>query len=193
MPPTGRVALAPLIESLAAALNCAPAERGMRFALSFPPELPDAIGDRDELAQVFQNLFDNAVKYGRPDTEIRITAEAAGLSLRVAVADCGDGISPEHLPRLTERFSRHRHRALARIGRHRARPRDRQAHRQPAPRAARDRQHARERLDLRGRAPQCRLVEPAALSSNCNKTAIQAYPGASRKAPLSRPHDGVPS
>jgi len=106
VPPTGRVAIAPLIESLAAALELRAAERGMRFALSFPPELPDAIGDRDELAQVFQNLFDNAVKYGRPNTEITVTAEAAGLSLRVAVADCGDGISPEHLPRLTERFYR---------------------------------------------------------------------------------------
>ena len=106
VPPTGRVALAPLIESLAAALELRTAERGMRFALSFPPELPDAIGDRDELAQVFQNLFDNAVKYGRPNTEIMVTAEAAGSSLRVAVADRGDGISPEHLSRLTERFYR---------------------------------------------------------------------------------------
>ena len=67
-------------------------------------------GDRDELAQIFQNLLDNAVKYARPHSEVTVTGAAgsgaAAALLRVAVADQGDGIANEHLPRLTERFYR---------------------------------------------------------------------------------------
>ncbi len=67
-------------------------------------------GDRDELAQIVQNLLDNAVKYGRPHSEVTVTggigSGAAAALVRVAVADQGDGIASEHLPRLTERFYR---------------------------------------------------------------------------------------
>jgi two-component system phosphate regulon sensor histidine kinase PhoR len=71
------------------------------------------IGDDDQLVQVFHNLVDNAVKYGRPGTPIRIEArvvdrhpEAGVAGVVVAVSDQGDGIAAEHLPRLTERFYR---------------------------------------------------------------------------------------
>jgi len=108
--PTGRVALAPLIEHIADTLELRAAERDMRLAVSLPQSLPEVLGDADELAQVFQNLVDNAIKYGRPHTEVTIDAgiehrDAAGF-VRVAVADRGDGIPAEHLPRLTERFYR---------------------------------------------------------------------------------------
>ncbi|MEQ1867321.1 MAG: ATP-binding protein, partial [Micropepsaceae bacterium] len=72
-------------------------------------------GDRDELYQVLQNLIDNAIKYGRPQSEITVelgTRRAgpgeAGPSpaVYVAVRDRGEGIAREHLPRLTERFYR---------------------------------------------------------------------------------------
>jgi two-component system, OmpR family, phosphate regulon sensor histidine kinase PhoR len=69
------------------------------------------------LTQVFQNLIDNAIKYGNAGSEIRISARQAdsGSTLArrlgrpgvaVAVADKGAGIAREHLPRLTERFYR---------------------------------------------------------------------------------------
>jgi two-component system phosphate regulon sensor histidine kinase PhoR len=75
------------------------------------------LGDRDELAQVFQNLIDNSIKYGRTGTEIMIRAatglpparESSGSQnavVCVAVCDQGEGIPREHLPRLTERFYR---------------------------------------------------------------------------------------
>ncbi len=41
----------------------------MQLVCELPPDLPDVQGDRDELAQIFQNLFDNAVKYGRQNSE----------------------------------------------------------------------------------------------------------------------------
>ena len=72
------------------------------------------LGDADELAQVFQNLLDNAIKYGRAHSRVAVTAEfkrvggerRGGAFVRVAVADQGDGIPGDQLPRLTERFYR---------------------------------------------------------------------------------------
>ncbi|HVC54052.1 MAG TPA: ATP-binding protein [Stellaceae bacterium] len=111
--PTDRVALVPLVEHIADTLELRAADRGMQLVPSLPADLPEVLGDADELAQVFQNLLDNAIKYGRPDSEIRVVAELAGGErpnaprlVRVAVIDRGDGIPSEHLPRLTERFYR---------------------------------------------------------------------------------------
>jgi two-component system, OmpR family, phosphate regulon sensor histidine kinase PhoR len=110
--PTSRVALTPLIEQVADALELRAANRGMRLTLALPEALPDVYGDEDELAQVFQNLIDNAIKYGKPQTEITVAASATEPSpatnslVRIAVTDHGDGIPSEHLSRLTERFYR---------------------------------------------------------------------------------------
>ena len=67
-------------------------------------------GDADQLTQVFTNLVENAVKYGRAGQEVRVevTFEETirGRAIRVDVADQGEGIDEVHLPRLTERFYR---------------------------------------------------------------------------------------
>jgi two-component system phosphate regulon sensor histidine kinase PhoR len=62
---------------------------------------------------VFQNLLDNAVKYGRPDSEVVIGVEpvdrvpgTARPGLAVRVTDQGEGIPQADLSRLTERFYR---------------------------------------------------------------------------------------
>jgi two-component system phosphate regulon sensor histidine kinase PhoR len=115
--PQGRVALGPLLRHLADTLELRAGERGMCIRLDLPPDLPEVLGDRDELAQVFQNLVDNGIKYGRSGSEITVAAATgvrpshgsdAGDSpfVSVAVRDCGEGIAREHLPRLTERFYR---------------------------------------------------------------------------------------
>jgi two-component system phosphate regulon sensor histidine kinase PhoR len=64
-------------------------------------------GDRGQMAQVMRNLIDNALKYGKPGGPVTVTLEATRTGwLSVAVRDEGEGIAPEHLPRLTERFYR---------------------------------------------------------------------------------------
>jgi two-component system phosphate regulon sensor histidine kinase PhoR len=74
--------------------------------------LPPVIGDRDQILQVLHNLVSNALKYGHSGTPITVRAvaepEAAGFpaQVRISVTDQGEGILPEHLPRLTERFYR---------------------------------------------------------------------------------------
>ena len=115
--PQGRVALDSLLRHLADTLELRAAERGMCIRLDLPPALPEVLGDRDELAQVFQNLVDNGIKYGRAGSDITVTAatgvrpsyssDAGGSRfVSVAVRDSGEGIAREHLPRLTERFYR---------------------------------------------------------------------------------------
>jgi two-component system, OmpR family, phosphate regulon sensor histidine kinase PhoR len=117
VPPRGGVALAPVLDHLAQALELRAAERDMRIRLVLPSDLPDVQGDRDELAQLFQNLLDNAIKYGRAGSEITVGAETVMRAspngehvpvsyVSVAVRDHGEGIAREHLPRLTERFYR---------------------------------------------------------------------------------------
>ncbi len=117
VPPQGRVALAAVLDHLAQALELRAAERGMWIRLRLPPDLPAVQGDRDELTQLFQNLLDNAIKYGRPGSEIAVDARTlrrpaangervSSPSVTVAVRDRGDGIARDHLPRLTERFYR---------------------------------------------------------------------------------------
>ncbi len=64
------------------------------------------IGDRDELAQVIQNLIQNAIKYGRAGGKIDVTLAPDGQRISLTVKDNGIGIAPHHLPRLTERFYR---------------------------------------------------------------------------------------
>jgi two-component system, OmpR family, phosphate regulon sensor histidine kinase PhoR len=72
--------------------------------------LPPVLADREAIHQVFSNLIDNAMKYGRSGGRIRLGARPAqrGVEFGVEfyVQDFGAGISSEHLPRLFERFYR---------------------------------------------------------------------------------------
>ena len=81
--------------------------RKVMLDLGIDDDLPAAVGDYDELTIVFQNLIDNAIKYAKPATTVRIAARPVGKDrVAVSVSDEGDGIPAAHLPRLTERFYR---------------------------------------------------------------------------------------
>lgn len=70
-------------------------------------DVPPVKGDRAQLSQLLHNLIGNAMKYGRPGTPVTVELRHdGGAMVRLAVRDEGDGIAPEHLPRLTERFYR---------------------------------------------------------------------------------------
>lgn len=75
-------------------------------------ELGDApllvAGHSDELVQVFENLLENACKYGSSGERILVWADQASPmdEVRVTVQDFGPGIPEEHIPRITERFYR---------------------------------------------------------------------------------------
>jgi two-component system phosphate regulon sensor histidine kinase PhoR len=63
-------------------------------------------GDRDELIRVFENLIENAVKYGQSGGRVDVTLAETERGISATVRDFGPGIAPEHVPRLTERFYR---------------------------------------------------------------------------------------
>jgi two-component system phosphate regulon sensor histidine kinase PhoR len=87
---------------------------GITISVDAAEGLPNVAGERDELVQLFQNLIHNAIKYGRDNGQITISLRqmpSAGRrgseALVVAsVHDDGEGIPPEAIPRLTERFYR---------------------------------------------------------------------------------------
>jgi len=68
--------------------------------------LPLVLADREAIHQVFSNLIDNAMKYGRSGARIELGARTAQRGIEFYVRDFGGGISSEHLPRLFERFYR---------------------------------------------------------------------------------------
>ena len=80
--------------------------REVTIALDLPAQPLRVAGDRDELLRLMENLIENAIKYGRRGGRVEVTLASAGGEASVAVRDDGQGIAPEHLPRLTERFYR---------------------------------------------------------------------------------------
>ncbi len=116
--PTGAVVIRDVLRTVADALEQRAASRQVRFVFDLPEDLPPVLGDADELAQVFQNLFDNAIKYGGMGSTVDISAQASSRILpgarpgqrspgiAVSVRDHGPGIARDYLPRLTERFYR---------------------------------------------------------------------------------------
>ncbi|MCF8479172.1 MAG: histidine kinase [Rhodospirillum sp.] len=117
-PPSDPVDVAPVLESVAKFLGIKARDKSMEIRIEAASDLSPAIGDGDQLSQIFQNLVDNAIKYGRTGTSVLIRvascdrgppAMPAALRspcLKISVRDQGDGIGKEHLPRLTERFYR---------------------------------------------------------------------------------------
>ncbi|HEU4559747.1 MAG TPA: ATP-binding protein [Longimicrobium sp.] len=79
------------------------AEKGV--ALQVPRcDVPDVQADRARVLQVLSNLLGNALKFTPPGGEVTVVAERAGDAVAFRVADTGEGIAPEHLPRLFDRF-----------------------------------------------------------------------------------------
>lgn len=124
MRPKGWVDVAAVVASAVATLGPLAAKTGLTLNVtgaSAPLEVP---GDADQLLQVFSNLIENAIKYGRSDVAIDISmldhdAGLRGPAVRIEVADTGEGIEALHIPRLTERFYRidgHRSREMGGTG-----------------------------------------------------------------------------
>ena len=110
LPPSGEVDLAAVLADVTQTLAPLAEKAGVTLSLSCEDGAALVRGDHDELAQVFQNLMQNAIKYGREGGKVEVHLQrepaAKGMRYRVDVIDDGPGIAPQHLPRLTERFYR---------------------------------------------------------------------------------------
>jgi two-component system phosphate regulon sensor histidine kinase PhoR len=111
MHPDTPVDLVPVVRQVVDGLQTLATDRNVEVAVA-PPAAPVMVpGDRDELTRVFENLVENALKYGAAGKRVDIGFASAAASggapeVLVAIRDYGPGIAAEHLPRLTERFYR---------------------------------------------------------------------------------------
>jgi two-component system phosphate regulon sensor histidine kinase PhoR len=112
-PPADLLDLRPLLERVVAAMEPLFKASSTHMEVAIPRDLPQVPADADQLAQVFSNLLDNALKYGKRGGCIRLVAAHSASDARfdaggvlVSVSDDGMGIPREHIPRLTERFYR---------------------------------------------------------------------------------------
>jgi two-component system phosphate regulon sensor histidine kinase PhoR len=105
--PRGAVDMTALLTRLIELLSQKAAAAGLRIETDWPDDLPPVRGDADQLFQVFQNLLDNALKYGAGGERVTLTARRRdGRRIQISVTDQGPGIPQEHIGRLTERFYR---------------------------------------------------------------------------------------
>jgi two-component system phosphate regulon sensor histidine kinase PhoR len=109
--PDTLVDIVPIIRQVVDGLEPLARERQVAINIDLPDTPAWIAGDREELLRLFENLVENALKYGASGGKVIVSLIAATSSegqpeIRVLVRDFGPGIAPEHLPRLTERFYR---------------------------------------------------------------------------------------
>ncbi len=115
--PDTLVDLVPIIRQVVDGLEPLARERQVEIEVELPEPPVTIAGDREELLRLFENLIENALKYGASGGRVIVSlttfapartgpGEAPPPEYRVTVRDFGPGIAPEHLPRLTERFYR---------------------------------------------------------------------------------------
>jgi two-component system phosphate regulon sensor histidine kinase PhoR len=111
--PGGELELDKLLESVVSTLRPRGDEAGLRIELKVGDGNFTVKGDRDELEEVFHNLVDNGIKYGRGGEAVIVDLshvdripDVGTPGIRASVRDHGEGIGSDHLPRLTERFYR---------------------------------------------------------------------------------------
>ncbi len=108
--PTGPVELRTILKEVSEGLQNQTRQAGVKVNLDLPATPVVVKGDRNELYEVFENLLDNAAKYGadgnRIDVQLKKVENRHEFSWMVSVTDYGAGIASEHVPRLTERFYR---------------------------------------------------------------------------------------
>jgi two-component system phosphate regulon sensor histidine kinase PhoR len=109
--PDTPVDLVPIVQQVTDGLHLMASERGVAIEVAEPDQPLVVLGDRDEMIRLFENLVENALKYGASGKRVEIAlkrsvAPGGNTEATVSVRDHGPGIAAAHLPRLTERFYR---------------------------------------------------------------------------------------
>jgi len=104
--PTEAVALAPLIDHVVDTARRMADERASTLVTDVADGLPEIAADRSQILQLLDNLVTNALRYGEPGTPVTISAQGEGTMVHLTVSDKGEGIAPQHIARVTERFYR---------------------------------------------------------------------------------------
>jgi signal transduction histidine kinase len=101
-----RVDVLELIDDSMARFRLELADLGFDVHFHQPPTAPAVRADRAMMQHAIDNLIDNAVKHAASGRQLTVTVDRDQWQVKLAVTDCGEGIPPEELPRLFEKFYR---------------------------------------------------------------------------------------
>ena len=95
-----------LVAAAVQAASPAYAAKGVALETKLDRRLPSVDVDPDRIAEVLANLLDNALRHTPTGGRVEVVAAGRGKQVELVVADTGEGIAPEHLDRVFERFYR---------------------------------------------------------------------------------------
>jgi signal transduction histidine kinase/CheY-like chemotaxis protein len=98
------VELTTVINAAVESLRPAAHSKGIKLKMVFDPEAGSVLGDAERLQQVVWNLLSNAIKFTPAGGHVELRLERAGSQAEMVVSDSGQGISPDFLPHVFERF-----------------------------------------------------------------------------------------
>jgi signal transduction histidine kinase/CheY-like chemotaxis protein len=99
------VDVASVINAAIDAVQLAAESRGIQLEVTFDPSARRVSGDAGRLQQVVWNLLSNAIKFTPVGGRVQVRLERAGSSAQIKVSDTGEGIRPDFLPFIFDRFS----------------------------------------------------------------------------------------
>jgi signal transduction histidine kinase len=100
------VAMDSLLRDIVSSYSTLLERAGIEVEMDLPDDVPPVLGDEPALRRVFQNLIDNAIKYGAGGGWIKVSACTASSQVSITIADRGIGIQPADQPRIFEPFYR---------------------------------------------------------------------------------------
>ncbi|MFZ1771792.1 MAG: ATP-binding protein, partial [Caldilinea sp.] len=100
------VDLAALVRETVAVFEPLAEEKGVTLAVQTTPDLPMVLADRVRIRQVLHNLLANALRHTPRDGSILAAATVNALGVIVSVQDSGDGIDPQQIEHIFDRFYR---------------------------------------------------------------------------------------
>ncbi len=98
--------LAGLVEQAVTMLRQQTNDKQIALTADLPADLPLVDVDAERIGQVLRNLLNNAIAHTPDGGAIGVSARVQGGEVQVAVRDTGEGIAPEHLPHVFDRFYR---------------------------------------------------------------------------------------
>ncbi len=98
--------VASVLRSAVARFEPAAEGKSLRLACEIPEALPEALADPDRVSQILNNLISNALRHTPEGGQITLSAAAREGFVEISVADTGEGIAPEDLPHVFDRFWR---------------------------------------------------------------------------------------
>jgi PAS domain S-box-containing protein len=97
--------LQPVIEAVVESMRPTSEAKAVRLQLLIEPRAGQVLGDPDRLRQIIWNLLSNAVKFTPRGGSIKVRFQRINSHVEIAVTDSGEGIKPQFLPHVFERFS----------------------------------------------------------------------------------------